>query len=164
VVWPRRGRAVVLSSNHFVGLGRFEDRSASFRPFVDALVGRIAAANRNTRFVFGMPPALWWFWVALLFAVALLAPLSLIMIVAALAQGRGIAAQAFVPLGHRLRRLPRTVRLHPPAAPQPSAPLRAAHARLERTVAGNGLKRPRAPRADCEVPHCLVHAAPGRLG
>jgi hypothetical protein len=99
VVWPRRGRAVVLSSNHFVGLGRFEDRSASFRPFVDALVGRIAAANRNTRFVFGMPPALWWFWVALLFAVALLAPLSLIMIVAALAQGRGIAAQAFVPLG-----------------------------------------------------------------
>ena len=99
VVWPRRGRAVVLSSNHFVGLGRFEDRSASFRPFVEALVTRIAAANRSTRFVFGMPPALWWFWVALLFAVALLAPLSLIMIVAALVQGRDIAAQAFVPLG-----------------------------------------------------------------
>jgi hypothetical protein len=99
IVWPRHGRAIVLSSNHFLGVGRFEDRSAAFRPFVDALVRRIAAANRDTSFIFGMPPALWWFWVLLLAAVAMLAPLALVMIIAELAQGRGIPAQALVPLG-----------------------------------------------------------------
>jgi hypothetical protein len=99
VVWPRRGRAIVVSSNHFLGVGRFEDRSAAFRPFVDALVRRVAGANRETRFAFGMPPALWWFWALLLGAVALLAPLSLVMIAAELAQGRAPPAQAYVPLG-----------------------------------------------------------------
>jgi len=99
VIWPRRGRAVVMTSNHFLGLGRFEDRSATFRPFVEALVRRIAAATPATRFIFGMPPALWWFWVALLAAVAMLAPLSLVIIVAALAQGRSLPVQSFIPLG-----------------------------------------------------------------
>jgi hypothetical protein len=99
VVWPRRGRAVIVSSNHFLGVGRFEDRTASFRPFVEALVRRVAAANRETRFMFGMPPALWWFWVALLLAVALLAPLAVVMIAVELASGRGIAPQSLVPLG-----------------------------------------------------------------
>jgi hypothetical protein len=99
VVWPRRGRAVIVPSNHFVGVGRFEDRSASFRPFVEVLVRRIAAANRETRFMFGMPPALWWFWVLLLVAVALLAPLAVVMIATELAHGHGVPPQALVPLG-----------------------------------------------------------------
>jgi hypothetical protein len=99
VLWPRRGRAVVISSNHFLGLGRFEDRSAQFRPFVDALVRRIAAASRETRFVFGMPRALWWFWIAILAAVALLAPLALVMIVVELANGRSFPVQGLIALG-----------------------------------------------------------------
>lgn len=98
VVWPRRGRAVVLSSNHVVGIGRFEDRSATFRPFVDALVRRIAAANAAARFAFGMPRALWWSWIGLLAAVALVAPLSLVLVASDLARGRGVSAGAVMPL------------------------------------------------------------------
>ncbi len=99
VVWPRRGRAVVISSNHFVGLGRFEDRSPAFRPFVEALVRRVAAANRETRFVFGMPHAVWWFWIALLVAVALVTPLALAIVVIELASGRSFPAQGLITLG-----------------------------------------------------------------
>jgi len=33
VVRPRHGPTQVLSSNHFIGLGAFEDRSATFEPF-----------------------------------------------------------------------------------------------------------------------------------
>jgi len=99
VIWPRRGRAVVMSSNHFLGIGRFEDRLPAFRPFVDALVRRVAAANRETRFVFGMPPVLWWFWIAILVAVAMLAPLALVMIVVELANGRGFSGPGLIALG-----------------------------------------------------------------
>jgi hypothetical protein len=56
---PRTGRAVILSSNHFGGIGDWESRSESFRPFVDALVRRAAAANPQIAFISGMPMALW---------------------------------------------------------------------------------------------------------
>ena len=96
VIRPKRGRAIVLSSNHFVGLGRFEDRSATFRPFVDALIARVAAANPGAEFMSGMPPALWWTWVALLVAVALVLPVFTVVIVKELAAGRAIQMPAIV--------------------------------------------------------------------
>ena len=98
VVWPRRGRAVVLSSNHYLSLGKFEDRSASFRPFVDALVRKVAAVNNTARFISGMPAALWWFWTAILLAVAVVAPLALVVIVVELAAGRGFPTGGIVAL------------------------------------------------------------------
>jgi hypothetical protein len=88
VIRPKRGRAIVLSSNHFVGLGRFEDRSATFRPFVDALVARLGTANPAARLVAGMPPALWWTWVVLLVVVALVTPIFIVVIVQELVAGR----------------------------------------------------------------------------
>jgi hypothetical protein len=48
----------VLSSNHFVGLGDFEDRSATFIPFVAALIERVAAASPATIFIRGLPAGL----------------------------------------------------------------------------------------------------------
>jgi hypothetical protein len=88
VVRPHSGRAQVLSSNHYAGPAKIEDRSASFQPFVDALIRRVATANPGTAFISGMPAALWSAWaVLLLVVVMLLAPLALLVIVITLTQG-----------------------------------------------------------------------------
>ena len=96
VIRPKRGRAIVLSSNHFIGLGRFEDRSATFRPFVDALVARVAATNPAAKLVAGMPPALWWTWVVLLSVVALVTPVFIVAIVLELVAGRALKLPAII--------------------------------------------------------------------
>jgi hypothetical protein len=88
VIRPRRGRAIVLSSKHFIGFGRFDDRSATFRPFVDTLLARLGSAHPGARLLAGMPPALWWTWVALLAAVALVTPVFIVVIVQELIAGR----------------------------------------------------------------------------
>jgi len=59
---PKSGRKIVLSNLHFLGLGRFEDRTASYRPFVRALVGNVAARCPAARLLSGMPPVMWWSW------------------------------------------------------------------------------------------------------
>ena len=81
VVRPTHGRAIVLTSKHCLGLGRFEDRSASFGPFVNALIARVGAANPATVFRAGMPPALWWTWVVILLGVAVVTPLLGLLVV-----------------------------------------------------------------------------------
>jgi hypothetical protein len=91
VIRPRRGAALALSSNHFVSLGRFEDRTTSFRPFVDALVARVAAANPRTVFHAGMPSSLWAFWILVLVMVIIFAPLAVAMIIVNLVNGEPIA-------------------------------------------------------------------------
>ena len=96
VIRPRRGRAIVLSSNHFVGLGRFEDRSATFRPFVDTLIARLGSANPGVQFRAGMPPGLWWTWVTLLAAVALVLPVFTVVIVRELIAGRALQMPVIV--------------------------------------------------------------------
>jgi len=94
VIRPRRGRAIVLSSKHFIGLGRFEDRSATFRPFVDTLLARLGSANPRAQLLAGMPPVLWWTWVALLAAVALVTPVFFVIIVRELVAGRALQMPA----------------------------------------------------------------------
>jgi hypothetical protein len=94
VIRPRRGQAIVLSSKHFTGLRRFEDRSATFQPFVDTLVARLASAHPGAQLLAGMPPALWWTWVALLAAVALVTPVFIVVIVQELVAGRALQTPA----------------------------------------------------------------------
>jgi hypothetical protein len=94
VIRPRRGRALVLSSRHFTGLRRFEDRSAAFQPFVDTLIARLRSANPEAQLLAGMPPVLWWTWVALLAAVALVTPVFFVIIVQELAAGRALQTPA----------------------------------------------------------------------
>ena len=88
VLRPRRGRPIVLGNQSFIGVGRFEDRSAAFYPFAAALTERIANANPQIVFVKGMPGALFVFWMILLPIVAIIAPVSAIAVVAMLAQGQ----------------------------------------------------------------------------
>jgi hypothetical protein len=58
----RDGKKIVLTDQHFLGFGRFEDRSAAYVPFVRALIASVAACSPGTRLFVGMPPALWWYW------------------------------------------------------------------------------------------------------
>jgi hypothetical protein len=56
------GHKIALSSQHFLGLGRFEDRSATYTPFVRALLGNLAVRCPQTPLFSGLPPGVWWSW------------------------------------------------------------------------------------------------------
>jgi hypothetical protein len=58
----RSGQKVELVSQHFIGLGKSEDRSAAFNQFVSALVTQVSRANPSALLLSGMPPLLWWIW------------------------------------------------------------------------------------------------------
>jgi hypothetical protein len=91
----RTGRAVILSSNHFGGIGDWESRSESFRPFVDALVRRAAAANPQIAFISGMPMALWVTWIVLMVALLIVTPLGVAAVVIGGAEMSAGAYSAF---------------------------------------------------------------------
>lgn len=91
VVTPKSGRPHVFSSNHYVSLGKFEDRSASFQPFVETLMRRVAAANPATVFISGMPAALWTAWAAIVIGVVIVTPLALLVIIINLVRGAGFS-------------------------------------------------------------------------
>src|SRR5262245_58961718 len=56
------GTKVVLKSTHYIGLSNMEDRSASYRPFVDELLFRVAVANPHARFMVGLTWPMWMTW------------------------------------------------------------------------------------------------------
>jgi hypothetical protein len=56
----RDGVGTMISSAHHVGMLKGEDRSASYRALVKALIQRTAALNPQARFVTGAVPAGWW--------------------------------------------------------------------------------------------------------
>jgi hypothetical protein len=74
----RGGRRIDLSSLHFLGLGRFEDRAATYMPFVRVVIANVMARSPGTRLVSGMPSATWWCLTAV-FAV-LTAALALVVV------------------------------------------------------------------------------------
>lgn len=53
----RSGQHLTIVSTHYAGVASFEDRAASYTPFVRELIGRIAAANPQARFRGGRHPA-----------------------------------------------------------------------------------------------------------
>lgn len=64
------GGKVLLRSHHYVSLGRFEDRSATYRPFVAELARRMAASNRDACFIAGSR-GLWLAWLVVLMLIIL---------------------------------------------------------------------------------------------
>jgi hypothetical protein len=88
VLWPRRGRAIVLGNLSFVSMGKIEDRSAAFYTFATALTERIAKGHQGVEFIQGMPRALFLFWLILLPLIPIIALLSVIALIAMLAQGQ----------------------------------------------------------------------------
>jgi hypothetical protein len=78
----KNGRGIVLSNLHFVGLGRFEDRTGSYLPFLRALVRGVGERSPGARLVSGMPLAMCWSWVVVFGA--LVAGLVSIIVVGAI--------------------------------------------------------------------------------
>jgi hypothetical protein len=81
VIERAHGKSVVLTSNHYVRLGRFEDRSASLSAFIEALLLRVNIASPGAVFLTGMPPALWWMWMAILIGCFLVTAFAAVIIV-----------------------------------------------------------------------------------
>jgi hypothetical protein len=81
VIERAHGRSVVLTSNHYVRLGRFEDRSASLSAFIEALLLRVTVANPAAVFLSGMPRALWWMWLVILIGCFLVSAFAAAIIV-----------------------------------------------------------------------------------
>jgi hypothetical protein len=56
----RSGRRLAILSTHYAGVADFEDRAATYAPFVRALIARVAAANPSARFRSGKNPVAYW--------------------------------------------------------------------------------------------------------
>jgi len=69
---------LTIDNSHFVAVSDFEDRSASYSPFMRAALERIAAQAPGTRFEIGAAPT--WFWLQVLFMGAGLAALAAVLI------------------------------------------------------------------------------------
>lgn len=58
---PSQRRRIEIDNAHFVSAGLFEDRSATYTPFVRAALGRIAARNPKARALMGETPQRYFF-------------------------------------------------------------------------------------------------------
>lgn len=58
----RAGKKIKIRSHHYRGLGDFENRSTTYRPFMQGLLQHVHAANPNARFVSGstIMTVVWW--------------------------------------------------------------------------------------------------------
>jgi hypothetical protein len=56
----RHGATAIIASAHHAGMFSAEDRSASYRALVAALVSRTAQVNPRARFLTGATPQVWW--------------------------------------------------------------------------------------------------------
>jgi hypothetical protein len=74
----RSGQQVAIMSTHYVGFADFENRAASYVPFVRALVVRVAPANPAARFRSGKNPLA--FWAEHIFLAVVVAFLILVLI------------------------------------------------------------------------------------
>jgi hypothetical protein len=79
-VRPARGGALTILSTHYAGVGDFEDRAASYAPFVRGLVARVATANPAARFRSGKNPFVYVAEHAFLFAMLALLLLVLFLV------------------------------------------------------------------------------------
>lgn len=68
-----------VGSHHYVSLGNFEDRSATYTPFIRELASRIADANPRSMFIAGSF-GLWLGWVIVCFLVLALAILVVVAV------------------------------------------------------------------------------------
>jgi hypothetical protein len=91
-VFGQVGTAIL--STHYVGVGDFEDRAATYSPFVRGLVAKVAAANPACRFRAGKHPAKY-----VAEHAFLLAMVALLIFVIALVGGVGLSELVMVKLG-----------------------------------------------------------------
>jgi hypothetical protein len=58
---PKHQRKIVLDNAHFVARGEYEDRSASYAPFVRAAAAQLAAVNPKAQALIGETPKRYFF-------------------------------------------------------------------------------------------------------
>lgn len=92
VITPKAGRSIILSSNHFAGVGEFEVRMDRFQPFVQGLIARVAGANPAVEFIAGMPMGLWVSYVVILAALVVITPLGVALMIFLSRSGEHVAA------------------------------------------------------------------------
>lgn len=81
----RAGRSFRFRNQHIVHPFVFEDRIATFQPFVKALCLRLASMHPAAPLVTGLPPVIWWTCVLVFGAFALVGALGfLLMLIAVL--------------------------------------------------------------------------------
>jgi len=56
----RSGGTIAMLSTHYAGIADFEDRAATYAPFVRTLIAKVAAANPSARFRSGKNPITYW--------------------------------------------------------------------------------------------------------
>jgi hypothetical protein len=56
----RSGQRLAILSTHYAGIANFEDRGATYVPFVRSLVDRVAVANPHASFRSGKSPIAYW--------------------------------------------------------------------------------------------------------
>jgi len=66
VVKAQDGRTLSVTSKHFQSVAVFEDRRATFVPFVDAVMVRVVDINPAAVFLAGMPPGVRGLWIGIL--------------------------------------------------------------------------------------------------
>lgn len=95
IITPKQGRACVLSSNDFAGIG-FESRMKTYQPFIEDLFRRVIAANPNVAYVAGFSQAAWMAFAATFAALVALYLVILGVIVAVMLEGDTIAVGIFM--------------------------------------------------------------------
>lgn len=68
---------VLLSDTHTVGIGKFENRSRTFRPFMERLLKHAEEASPRLAVITGMPHTLWLIWAGILVLLGVVAAFSL---------------------------------------------------------------------------------------
>jgi hypothetical protein len=91
VIRLKNGRPLSLSSNHFLALANFEDRSATYEPFVAELIREVAAANATTVFISGMRMALWISWISIVAMAFVIVPLLIFAAIGMVLDGKSIS-------------------------------------------------------------------------
>jgi hypothetical protein len=75
-------RRINLTSTHMLGFGRFEDRSATFEPFVERLIQHAEQASPRVVVITGLPHTLWLLWAVILVLLGGVVALAFGMLVA----------------------------------------------------------------------------------
>jgi hypothetical protein len=122
----RDGTRATIWSTHYVSVGEFEDRAATYSPLVRALVARVGAANPACDFRVGKPPL--GYWLRLIFVLMAFSALAYMIMLVGSAAFSGIVIvklviiAAFVPLLVRYINKNRPGRFRPDAIPDDALP------------------------------------------
>ena len=120
------GERATLWSTHFTAVAEFEDRAASYTPFVRALTARVAAANPECAFRAGTRPLAYWSGQLFLAAMAILAICVIALVggsaLSEVTWGKIFVVIGLIPLAFNYARKNRPRTFTPPAIPNDVLP------------------------------------------